>query len=80
MEPVKTLPTAVTIPDSPMARYRATHRRFDYVPSAGALKAIEAHRHIDTALAGVIDRLILAGARVISGNSSADSELTKGKQ
>ena len=48
---------------SSMARYRQKHRRFDYVPSADALKIIERHyRKGQLTLAGVIDSLILAGA------------------
>ena len=65
-----------------MARYRAAHRRFDYVPSPEALQAINRHREMDTAFAGVIDHLIMAGDRAISGNgvAAAVSELTEGLQ
>lgn len=51
-------------------RYRARHRRIDYVPSAEALAIIEAwlERKLDNCTAGVIDRLLLAGHRAISGN------------
>lgn len=52
-------------------RYRAKHKRIDYVPSPAALAIIEACllRRLDNSLAGVIDRLVLAGHRAI-----ADSE------
>ena len=49
-------------------RYRAKHRRFDYVPSPAALAAIEQHKGLDNCIAGVLDRLILAGNKAISGN------------
>ncbi len=48
-------------------KYRSTHRRFDYVPSPAALAAIEQHRGLDKCLAGVIDRLILAGSKAVTG-------------
>lgn len=49
-------------------RYRATHRRIDYAPSANALAAIERHlaNGLDNCFAGVIDRLIAAGDRAIA--------------
>lgn len=52
-------------------KYRATHRRFDYVPSIEALAAIDRHlaAGIDSCLAGVIDQLITAGDLAISGNA-----------
>lgn len=51
-------------------RYRATHRRIDYAPSAEALVLIERHlaAGLDNCAAGVIDRLIAAGDKVITGN------------
>lgn len=51
-------------------RYRATHRRIDYAPSADALVLIERHlaAGLDNCAAGVIDRLVVAGDKVISGN------------
>ena len=49
-------------------RYRAKHRRFDYVPCPAALAAIEQHKGLDNCIAGVLDRLILAGNKAISGN------------
>lgn len=53
-------------------RYRTTHRRIDYVPSAEALKVINARlsQGLDNCAAGVIDRLILAGDRAMSGNGT----------
>ena len=51
-------------------RYRAVHRRFDYVPSPDVLQIIEHHLSIgtDVCLAGVIDYLIRAGQNAITGN------------
>lgn len=51
-------------------RYRAKHRRFDYAPSPTALAAIEMHKGLDAngVMAGVLDHLILAGSKAISGN------------
>jgi len=54
-------------------RYRAVHRRFDYVPSPDLLPIIEHHLKIgtDCCLAGVIDFLIRSGQRAITGNGGA---------
>ena len=51
-------------------RYRATHRRIDYVPSPDVLAIIEHHLKIgrDSCLAGVIDYLIRSRQRAITGN------------
>jgi hypothetical protein len=51
-------------------RYRAVHRRFDYVPSPDVLPIIEHHLSIgtDCCVAGVIDYLIRSGQRAITGN------------
>jgi hypothetical protein len=52
-------------------RYRATHRRFDYVPSPDAEAIIDHHLRIGTGryVAGVIDYLIRSGHQVtVSGN------------
>ena len=51
-------------------RYRATHRRIDYVPSPDVLQIIEHHLKIgrDGCLAGVIDYLIRSRQRAITGN------------
>lgn len=55
-------------------RYRALHRRFDYVPSHDVRQIIEHHLKIgtDTCAAGVIDFLIRSGQRAfqeaITGN------------
>ena len=51
-----------------MQRYRAKHRRFDYVPSPEALAAIKKHKGLDNCIAGVLDQLILAGSEAITGN------------
>lgn len=51
-------------------RYRATHRRIDYAPAPDALAAIERHlmAGLDNCIAGVIDRLIDAGDKAVTGN------------
>ena len=51
-------------------RYRAIHRRIDYIPSPDVLQIIEHHLKIgtDPCLAGVIDYLIRAGQQAITGN------------
>lgn len=51
-------------------RYRAQHRRIDYAPSADAQALIERHlaSGLDNCTAGVIDRLIVAGSKAITGN------------
>lgn len=46
-------------------RYRAKHRRFDYVPSPAVLAVIEKHKGLDNCIAGVLDRLILAGSKTL---------------
>ena len=63
-------------------RYRDKHRRIDYVPSPAVLEVIEAwlSRRLDNCTAGVIDRLILAGDRAVSGNDvgSVERSVTRG--
>lgn len=51
-------------------RYRAKHRRIDYAPSPEVLALIERHlaAGLDNCIAGVIDRLIAAGDKAITGN------------
>jgi hypothetical protein len=50
-------------------RYRAKHRRIDYVPDAEVLAIIQKHAKLmPWNLAGVIDALILAGDKAVSGN------------
>ena len=51
-------------------RYRARHRRIDYVPSPDVWTIIDHHLKIgtDPYLAGVIDYLIRTGHRAMSGN------------
>ena len=48
-------------------RYRKQHRRSEYAPSAEALKIIEKRiaAGFDTCMAGVIDRLIIAGDLIV---------------
>lgn len=55
-----------------VARYRQRNRRFDYSPSPEALAVIEHHRNTGTepTLAGVLDMLVLAGHRAITGNQA----------
>jgi hypothetical protein len=50
-------------------RYRAMHRRIDYVPSSDVLRIIQHHLKIgtDPCLAGVIDHLIRSGHQAITG-------------
>ena len=54
-------------------RYRATHRRIDYVPSPDVLPIIEHHKKIgtDCYVPGVIDYLIRSGHQAITGNGGA---------
>lgn len=55
-------------------RYRAKHRRIDYVPDAAVLEIIEKHFRANLwCLAGVIDALILAGDKAVSGNGSGNT-------
>lgn len=51
-------------------KYRSTHRRIDYAPAPDALAAIERHftAGLDNCIAGVIDRLIEAGDKAVTGN------------
>ena len=51
-------------------RYRATHRRIDYAPAPEVLAVIERHftAGLDNCVTGVIDRLIVAGDKAVSGN------------
>ena len=51
-------------------KYRATHRRIDYAPSPTVLAVIERHlaAGLDNCIAGVLDHLIEAGDKAITGN------------
>ena len=51
-------------------KYRATHRRIDYVPSPSVLAVIERHLDagLDSCVAGVIDHLNEAGDLAVTGN------------
>lgn len=51
-------------------KYRATHRRIDYAPSPSVLAVIERHLDagLDNCIAGVIDHLIEAGDKAVTGN------------
>lgn len=53
-------------------RFRASHRRIDYVPGPEALEIIEAHFRSNPnnySLAGVLDYLVMAGDHAITGNA-----------
>lgn len=56
-------------------RYRAKHRRIDYAPADDVTAIIERHLRagLDNCLAGVIDRLIRAGSKTITGNAGDNS-------
>lgn len=50
-------------------RYRAKHRRIDYVPDPDVLAIIQKHAKLmPWNLAGVIDELIVAGDKAVTGN------------
>lgn len=51
-------------------KYRATHRRIDYAPSPVVLAVIDRHlaAGLDNCIAGVLDHLIEAGDKAITGN------------
>lgn len=67
---------AATVPIRPtgnrarVRRYRACHRRIDYVPSPDVWPIIHHHVTIgtDPCLAGVIDYLVRAGHHAITGH------------
>ena len=56
---------------SRVQRYRKRNKRIDYFPSEDVAKIIEHHRDSGTEkiIAGVIDQLIRAGHKAISGNA-----------
>lgn len=62
-------------------RYRSKHRRIDYVPSDDVLRVIEGwlSKNLSNCHAGVIDQLILAGHRAMSGNAGPAHLLTNDK-
>lgn len=78
------IPTTTAMPTASLVRtrrYRAKHRRIDYVPNAAALAVINEwlERGLNNCLAGVIDNLLLAGHKAktdsaaemgVSGNGS----------
>lgn len=49
-------------------RYRAKHRRIEYIPSPDALAIIEAWRarKLDNCMSGVIDKLLRAGSKALT--------------
>lgn len=51
-------------------KWREANRRLDYSPAADTLRIIEQHlaAGLDRCTVGVIDRLVRAGHRAISGN------------
>ena len=52
-------------------RYRIQHKRIDFFPSPDVLQIIEHHvaAKLDTCKAGVIDELVRAGHKAITGNA-----------
>jgi len=62
--------TKITGNRTRVRRYRAIHRRIDYVPSPDVLLIIGHHLKLGTdgCLAGVIDYLIRSGQQAITGN------------
>lgn len=54
-------------------RFRATHRRIDYVPQPAVAGVIEQHRQASSkkSLSRVIDQLVMAGHAAITGNLGA---------
>ena len=63
-------PTSATGNRARVHRYRAIHKRIDYVPSPDVQRIIEHHLRIGTDrwVAGVIDYLIRSGQQAITGN------------
>jgi hypothetical protein len=63
-------PTTIRGNRARVRRYRATHRRIDYVPSPDVLPIIEHHLKTgaDCCLAGVLDYLIRTAHGSITGN------------
>jgi hypothetical protein len=63
-------PIEITGNRARVRRYRATHRRIDYIPSPDVLPIIEHHLKIgtDRCLAGVLDYLVRSGQQAITGN------------
>ena len=63
-------PTELTGNRARVRRYRALHRRIDYIPSPDVLPIIEHHLKIrtDPCIAGVLDYLIRSGQQAITGN------------
>ena len=57
-------------------RYREKHRRIDYAPSADALAIITAWkvRKLDNCMAGVLDKLLLAGHRALSAKQPVSGD------
>jgi hypothetical protein len=54
-----------------LQRYRQKHKRIDFYPSPDVLDILEFHQTngIEKCLAGIIDGLIRAGHRSVSGNA-----------
>ena len=54
-----------------MKRYRANHRRIDYVPGAKAQAVISGRLRASTdSISAVIDALVMAGGQAVTGNSN----------
>jgi hypothetical protein len=62
--------TKVTGNQARVRRYRAFHRRIDYIPSPDVLPIIQHHLKVgtDPCIAGVLDYLIRSGQQAITGN------------
>jgi hypothetical protein len=56
-------------------RFRKSHRRIDFVPSADVASIVDQQlaAGLDNCLSGVIDRLIRLGHKAIPGNEEATS-------
>ncbi len=62
----KRMPSSATLR---IRRYRNNHRRIDYFPAPDVLTIIAHHQtYGDPCIAGVIDDLIRAGHKAVSGN------------
>jgi len=57
-------------------RYREKHRRIDYAPSADALAIITAWkgRKLDNCMAGVLDKLLIAGHQALAAQQPVSGD------
>ena len=65
---------------SAQRRFRANHRRIDYVPKPEVLEAIEQHRlgGLSNTFVGVLDHLIVQGHKAITGNGKVSAGALNG--